>query len=223
MKVVKKFLPLIVAGMALAILVPLVGAYEAHVVDVRAHVKGQPFTKTMRLAEPSDWEGMGIAFPNPPNGDDPGTAEYDPVVTDPNSVPEKTCVVWVVTISVPNTEGYTMQRVTVRDNFNAEVAIAVMDFSHGTVNIVVKPNQYSVNVWEFFNFAPGETAELELLVWTKLNKGDKQEFTSTGPHWINESGVTMKWYEWVCKGSSNCRWKVSGSMSTGPRLPVTVY
>ncbi len=46
MKVVRKFLPWLISGIVLVATVPVVGAYEGHLVDVRAHLKGEPLLAT---------------------------------------------------------------------------------------------------------------------------------------------------------------------------------
>jgi len=42
MKTLKKFLPLIMAGVVLAAMVPAVSAYEAHLIDIKVHVEQPP-------------------------------------------------------------------------------------------------------------------------------------------------------------------------------------
>lgn len=110
-KVARKFLPLVIAGVLLVALVPLVSAFEAYAINVTAHVE-QPFAKTIRLATDEEIADSGIAFPNIPN---------PPGVTDPYYVPDGTCVVWMVTITFTNFLDYKIHDVMVKDNFGAEL------------------------------------------------------------------------------------------------------
>lgn len=210
----KKILLVVIAVVLLSAALPVVSAYEGHLVDVRAHVEQPPFlSKTARLATSCEIEyaiSQGIQFPDTPN---------PPSVTDPFNVPQDTCIAWIVTIAIQNFSAATMERVTVQDTFNGEVAIALLSASQGSVNIIHGEDD-RIEYWEIYDFAPCETATLQVIVWTVCNPdcGD-QEFTDTGLYWLNSSGAIMKWYEW----QDECFWEVQGSYSTGPALPVTVY
>ena len=207
-RVPKKFLPVIIVGVLLLAMVPAVAAYEAHVVNVTARVKARfNIIKTMRLATDEEIGTSGITFPSThPNETDDGV----PVTGPANVVPMETCVVWMVTITVSNPHDYEMQNVVVTDHFGAELAVDVWDVDPGeTTNVVVDPKthtrpdgstfetQYRVT-WYVGVLAPsgepGDSATLEMLVWTKLNPAGKQEYTSPGFYTLN-SGATMKWLD----------------------------
>ena len=222
-KVPRRFLPLVIVGVLLLAMVPAVSAYEGHLVNITAHVKGRfDFIKCMRLAndgEIADAINPGIepviVFPGDPN---------PPTVTDPARVPVETCVVWMVTIAINNNHDYPMQDVVVTDHFGAELAVAVWDVEPlSSWDVVVDPKthtrpdgttfetQYRVT-WYVGTLLPGEGATLDLLVWTKLNPAGKQEYTSPGDYTLN-SGPTMKWRDPEGHQSS----------STAPSLEVEAY
>ncbi len=207
-RVPKKFLPVVIVGVLLLAMVPAVAAYEAHIVNVRVRVKERfNIIKTMRLAtdgEIADAINLGIDpvidFPGDPN---------PPTVTDPTSVPIETCVVWMVTIAVSNPHSYPIHDVVVTDHFGAELAIALWNVDPGSTFVDVywkthtRPDgstfetQYRVT-WDVGTLAPsgepGDSATLNLLVWTKLNPALHQEYTSPGFYTLN-SGATMKWLD----------------------------
>jgi hypothetical protein len=212
-KMIKKYLLLIgVMIMVLAITIPAVAAYEGHAIDVRARVQFD-FGKTAKLATPEQItyakDELGIAFPS-----DPVTAG----VCFENGtwyVPLKQCVAWIVTIVVTNPYDYDMTNVKVQDHFNAELDIAVWDYCPNTSSVtLILGNQDRVQYWVIGTLEQDEVAILQLIVWTRLNNGGQQEYTSTGPHWINESGVTMWWDD--ADGKQQSR-------KTDSLLPVMVY
>jgi hypothetical protein len=211
-KGIRKFIPVLIIVLLIAALVPAVSAYEGHLVDIKAHVEGTPPTtrtgdKVMRLAEPSEIAASG-RFPA-------GTVN---TVTSPDNVPLKTLVIWVVTITVNNLTGDTMYLTEVDDNFNAEVTIDIIDASQGTAEVEESGNPgnplYHKVYWNIGTIVEGNSATLNLLVWTRVNNGGQQEYTSTGQHWLNESGVTVKWD--YPEGHQE-------SYNSGSLLPVTVY
>jgi hypothetical protein len=116
-----KFLPLIVAGVLLVVMVPLVAAFEAHTVNVTAHVKHRfNLTKTIRPATVDEIDYVltsGILhFPSTPytgNISQDGDGVWH--------VPEGKVIVWMVEITVSNPHGYDMYDVMVRDHFGAEL------------------------------------------------------------------------------------------------------
>lgn len=123
-KIGRRLMTIISVVVLLAVAVPLVSAYEAHMVNVKAYVKDRfNLIKTIKLADVDDIayaeEEMGIIFPNTPN-----PWLYDPTVPEPpsnNIIPTDNCVVWLVTISFTNSENYSMTQVVVRDRFGAEL------------------------------------------------------------------------------------------------------
>ena len=132
-----------------------------------------------------------------------------PVTGPADVVPVETCVVWMVTIAVSNPHDYAMQNVVVKDHFGAELAVAVWNVDPGSTVVDVswkihtRPDgtefitQYRVT-WDVGVLAPsgdpGDSATLDLLVWTKLNPAGHQEYTTPGFYTLN-SGATMKWLD----------------------------
>ena len=211
-KLPRKFLPVVIVGVLLMAMVPAVSAYEAHIVNVKARVKERfNIIKTMRLAE--DWEIADAGDIFPP-GSSPNPPEvYNPIYGEPveEYVPVETCVVWMVTIAVSNPHDYEMQNVVVKDHFGAELAVALWHVDPGAPTAVdvywkthTRPDgtefvtQYRVT-WDVGVLAPsgdsGDSATLDLLVWTKLNPALHQEYTSPGDDYTLNSGATMKWLD----------------------------
>ena len=188
----KTFLSVLVALVVLAGAVPLVSAYEAYTIDVKAYLKEEPFiiTKFARLA--TDEEAALAGNPTNP----PGISW--------NDVPVFTRITWVVTIAISNPYDYVMTDVIVKDNFSAELngelisdvplETLIKRYTKGKAPMkTIEPQQIRIE-WEVGTLAPGESATLELLVWTKFNPAGKQEYTSTGWYTMN-SGPTMKWLD----------------------------
>ena len=185
--------------------VPLVSAYEAHMINVIAHVEERfNIIKTMRLATPAEIAESGIQFPGPTN---------PPAVSDPSTVPIETCVVWLVTITASNPHSYPITEVVVTDHFSAEmggeqlgslpVELYIKGHSRGKSGKDSFETQYRITWHVTWNeaegdnsgwLAPGESATLTMLVWTKLNPSGRQEYTSPGTYTLN-SGPTMKWLD----------------------------
>ena len=213
----KTLITAITAVAVLAVAVPLVSAYEAHTINVQAHVKERfNVVKTMRLAtqtEIDEWllAHEGFSFPSDPNPSG---------VDDPAYVPIETCVVWVVTICIYNPHSDNMTEVTIKDNFSAEMATGE-PLSSLPVDLDIKwhdrgkgkkepfATQYRIVWYVTWLFGedpededwdnsgilePGDSACLELMVWTKKNPSGKQEYTSPGLYTLN-SGPTAKWYD----------------------------
>ena len=209
----------IVAVAVLAVGMPLVSAYEAHTMNVTAHVK-ETFNvvKTIRLAE--GWEideffeahrydDPPFEWPSPPN---------PPTVQDPYNVPINTCVVWVVRIGICNPHDYPMTEVVVTDHFGAELAsgetldtmpVDVWFKEHTRGKGKKEPfiTQYRITwyvTWDDVlednsgELAPageeGAEAWMELLVWTKKNPAGWQEYTTGGVYYALNSGPTAKWF-----------------------------
>ncbi len=134
-----KFLPIVIAWMVLLVLmVPLVAAYEAHLINVTAHVEHRfNLTKTIRPATSGEngeiayAEASGIHFPSPPytgNISQDGDGVWH--------VPVGEVIVWMVEITMSNPHGYDMTDVMVRDHFGAELTGMdgdVIDPFYGTV------------------------------------------------------------------------------------------
>ncbi len=208
--------------------VPLVSAYEAHLINVTAHVEERfNIVKTMRLATPDEIRDFGTPCPDP----NPQTG------TDPANVPIETCVVWLVTITASNPHSYSITEVVVTDNFSAEMAgeplgsipvdLFIKTHSRGKSGKESFETQYRITwyvTWQSGEPAdpetidnsgwlePGGSATLEILVWTKLNPSGRQEYTSPGTYTLN-SGPTMKWRDPDGYQGSN----------EGPPLNITAY
>jgi hypothetical protein len=221
---IKKPVLLILVLLLVCAIAPVVYAYEGQAVDVRAHLEGKPMEKlekTFRLATAQEIAGSGICFPGIPN---------PPGVTRADRVPKFTCVVWIVTITVNNIYDYTMWGTWVHDNFNAEVDIDLLDVSQGTVDF---EGDHKLSCWDIGTLASGQSATLNLIVWTGLTGNNSypfsssgaqpecepphQQFTDCGWHWLNCSGATLKWCEKVGNRF------VQHSWNTGPKLQVWVY
>lgn len=121
----KTLAAVIAVVMLLAIAVPAVSAYEAHMVNVTVRVEHQfdDFGKTMWLVTDVDeiqtFLDLAVSmeipnFPYPPTYPNVG-------VTDPANVPINTFILWVVRIVVPNPNDYPMTEVVLKDNFSAEL------------------------------------------------------------------------------------------------------
>ena len=215
-KLTRKFLPVIIAAVLLITLVPLVSAYESHMLNVKVHVESYNFTKTIRLAEGWEIVNSGINFPSPPHGADN--------LTDPFNVPINTCVVWVVRITIINQLDYCMTEVVVKDHFGAELGAQVDESAvdlHIKTQTRGKSKKHEEMGTENFTrqhwfewyvtydggdppppdpadwsngglLCPGEEDYIELYVWTQLNPSGKQSYTSSGWHEFN-SGPNAKW------------------------------
>lgn len=114
----------------LAVVVPLVSAYESYAINVTARVEERFNTvKTIRLATDLEIQEAidgGVTFPDGlfrPYPPDSLNVDF------PNIVPTFTTVVWVATIGIFNPHDYAMTNVVVKDNFSAEVGGVPMDWA----------------------------------------------------------------------------------------------
>ncbi len=255
LKLSGKFLPIVIAGVLLMVMVPAVSAYEAHVVDIKAHVEGRfDIIKAMRPATSENityaLSSTNITFPETPYLG-PDVELIDGVW----HVPVGKVIVWMVTITVRNNYGYDMTDLMVRDHFGAELTGMdgdVIDPFYGTVgdgiywiehtdgsvseiypgdagpvlfyyrkqdppemaqftifwyadyaggdphmNQPVKENDLRNKVQPVDNsnfIGPGESTTLTLMVWTRINPGGHQEYTSSGDYDLN-SGPTAWWLD----------------------------
>ena len=227
-----KFLSVIIAAVLLITLVPLVSAFEAHTINVKVRVKERfNCIKTARLAESWEIDESGIIFPSPPHGADN--------LTNPFNVPIYTCVVWVVRITLTNTDNYCYTEVVVKDNFSTEIT-GEPALEEVPVDVIVRTQTRGMSQKESFQsqtrilwyvtcedwdagaeecndnsglLCPGDSAFLEMLVWTKLNPSGKQSYTSSGNYTLN-SGPTAKWLS-VEDGHQ--------SSSCGPSVHIYAY
>lgn len=194
---------------ALAILVPSVSAFEGHTLDIKAHLT-VPATKIARLATSQEIcyakKHLGANIPADPN---------PPGVTTWNNIPVNTCVVWIVTIFVTNPLDYTMKSVNIYDQFNDNVAIALMGASQGTATIT---QGNCVNLWQVGDLAPGSDACLTLIVWTKCERSDNCDQWwdwnddawhwdwDWHPCWYNNSDWCGQWndFNWTWNSWKDC-------------------
>jgi len=195
-------------------------AFEYHVIDIRARIHRPPTVVKHVLKDP-DLTGSPV---QPPEGCIPADTEF------PLEVPINTCVWWVLRIEVTNTFFGTdtgMQDVVVTDRFGAEldgqplsdvpVNVEVITHSRGQSGKETFETQVRIN-WcvtgdlvagecvDGGQLLPGESAFLDMLVWTKLNPSGKQEYTSPGTYEMN-SGATAKWVDQSgvqCAPLANC-------------------
>jgi hypothetical protein len=120
-----------------------------------------------------------------------------------------------------NESGQPMVDLAINDNFNAELAVQLLEENPDVIvgNVTHEcadkygnrtfVTQYSID-WDVSYLAPNECVSLDLLVWTKYNSKGQclgceesggllpddcwnwQEYTSPGTYQLN-SGATVKW------------------------------
>ena len=175
-------------------------------VNILARVE-QPPTVVKHVLKDPDLTGSPV---QPPVGCMPADSES------PLEVPIETCVWWVLRIQVTNSFPDTaMEDLVVRDLFGAEmdgqplsdvpVDVEVITHSRGQSGKETFETQVRIN-WcvtgdlvggeclDGGQLLPGESAYLDMLVWTKLNPSGRQEYTSAGTYQMN-SGATAQWLD----------------------------
>ena len=176
-------------------------------VNIFARVE-QPPTVVKHVLKDPDLTGSPV---QPPVGCMPADSEP------PLEVPIETCIWWVLRIQVTNSFPDTiMEDLVVTDRFGAEldgqplsdvpVNVEVITHSRGQSGKETFETQVRIN-WcvtgdldvagecvDGGQLLPGESAFLDMLVWTKLNPSGKQEYTSPGAYEMN-SGATAKWLD----------------------------
>jgi len=101
-------------------------------------------------------------------------------------------IVFTVTITATNTLKSSMSDAVVYDRFGAELGVRLRSVTKGTVSITTNGETRKVFVtWDIGNLEPGEPAILVLTVYTDLNPGGHQEYTSPGKYELN-SGCVLK-------------------------------
>jgi hypothetical protein len=95
-----------------------------------------------------------------------------------------------------------MTGVIVTDHFSATLdGVTLSDLpvdtmiyhtSQGKHSKSTSVNQVRIN-WEVGDLPPGALATLQMIVWTDLNPGGNQEYTSVGEYTLN-SGPVAKWF-----------------------------
>ena len=215
----RTLISVITAVAVLAVGMPLVSAYEAHTINVTCHVEDRPrdkLVKSMMLVtdELEIDEFLATALSrDPPIPNFPYPPTYPNIGCDnATNVPINTFVLWLVTISVSNNGTECWTDVVVKDNFSAElggvamgtevVDLFIKKHTRGKSQKEIFETQYRITwyvtwdeAWEDNSglLCPGESAYLELYLWTKLNPAGHQEYTSTGEYTMN-SGPNLKWY-----------------------------
>ncbi len=214
-KTAKALLLVLVSVIVLAAGIPVVGAFEAHSINVTVHVKEEckPH-KRIRLCDYDDiWEAEhngGVCFPGTPN---------PPDVDDPEDVPTETCVAWMVELTFTNANDYPMTNVVIDDCFPAEfngqplnwklVETKIRDHTRGEFwegdsddgrerRIKWYPTFVSGDVSAPSSIdnsgciQPGETETLRCWVWTAVNPLQCMEYYHPGCYCFNP-GADIDW------------------------------
>lgn len=120
--------------------------------------------------------------------------------TSPDSlytVPSGTYEQWGVLITVQNGNNLPITNVRVSDRFGGEFGVTdpPMAISQGTVQYSYSGATNKVSIfWDVGTIAAHSSVSLWLKVYTDVNPGGQQEFTSCGPHTMN-SGAVAKWLD----------------------------
>jgi hypothetical protein len=100
---------------------------------------------------------------------------------------------FLMVIQVHNSSGDNWTNVRVKDRFGAELDVTSANPSQGTATLTTKgKSEKEFLEWDVGDLAPGDTANLVIMVNTDLNPAGHQEYTSTGIHCVN-SGATLKY------------------------------
>lgn len=106
----------------------------------------------------------------------------------------KTLVEWKVTIKVVNESNETFSNVVVTDNFAGDLGVATIskDPPSSTLNYTYSGATQKVHLeWIIGSLSPHTTATLVMRVYTDVNPGGQQEYTSPCWHYLN-SGAVLK-------------------------------
>ncbi len=204
---------LVIALVAIVATAPHLGAFTSQVVGLTARVVDKPLIRKDVLRAPNITQEEVDAITASSTGVTGCLqADADP----PIEVPTHTCVWWVLRITVNNLTGSPMAELMVVDRFGAEldghplsdVPVEVFVISHSRghsgrdhfetqVRITWCVTQTTVVAFGECSgpdtpLQPGESAFLDVLVFTKLNPSGKQEYTSAGTYEMN-SGAVAKW------------------------------
>jgi len=221
----RRVLPVVVAVIAIVSGAVGFAAYESHIVSITARVEQRPLLEKHVVPDPSHLPAQ------PPAGCVPGDANP------PIEVPAETCLWWVMRIEMSNPFNVALENVVITDHFGAEldvvppadapVDVEVVTHSRGQPKKEVFQTQVRIT-WcvtgdllpdgtcSGGQLDPGDSAYLDLLVYTKTNPSGKQEYTEAGTYEMN-SGATAKWVDpegVQCGPLSNC--------PTTPSLEVKV-
>lgn len=113
---------------------------------------------------------------------------------------------WLVQITVTNLNAYPITDVTLKDRFGAEFGVDVVEYSGGSggaaPELTTKGASDKVFLeWYIGSLGAGESAVIKLHVYTDINPGGHQEFTSCDTCDMN-SGAVVKWLDDVGKKHS---------------------
>jgi hypothetical protein len=185
----------------------LFAAFESHMINIQAHIVTSPDPiEKFVLTNPQ--AALAESPVQPPQGCQEADTEA------PIEVPINTCVFWVLRFLVTNTFSTAMSDLEVTDHFAAELDGQVI--SEVPVEVFVMKHTRGQSIKESFDtqvrirwcvngtfdandpcisngvLLPGESAFMDVLVFTRLNSSGKQEYTSPGTYEMN-SGATAKW------------------------------
>lgn len=105
------------------------------------------------------------------------------------SVPLKEYAEWKIIIKVSSTDP--IDAVVIKDIFQPQLGVQTFSVSQGAVSYYPGPGLQTTITWTIGNNFSGE-AELMLKVYTKLNSGVQQEYTSIGSYYLNK-GATLNY------------------------------
>lgn len=106
---------------------------------------------------------------------------------------------WLVQITVHNLNSFPITDVTLKDRFGAEFGVDIVEYSGGSGGAapVLSTIGASAKVfldWYIGTLGPDESAVIKLHVYTDINPGGNQEFTSCDCYEMN-SGAVVKWLD----------------------------
>jgi hypothetical protein len=201
----RRVLPLLIALVVILSGAAGLAAYESHVVNITARVEQRPLLEKYLVANP-DLADLPV---QPPADCFPGDSNP------PVEVPGETCVWWVMRIAMSNPFNVALETVVITDRFGAELDGQLL--SDVPVNVEVITHTRGQSKKESFEtqvritwcvtgdllpdgtcfdgqLEPGDSAYLDLLVYTNTNPSGRQEYTEMGTYEMN-SGATAKWVD----------------------------
>ena len=201
----RRVLPIVIAVVAIVSGAAGFAAYESHIVSITARVEQRSLLEKYLVSNP-DPADLPV---QPPADCVPG--DFNP----PIEVPAETCVWWVMRIAMSNPFSVALENVVITDHFGAEldgqpladvpVNVEVITHTRGQsgkdsfetqvrITWCVTGDLLPDGTCAGGQLAPGDSAYLDLLVYTKTNPSGEQEYTETGAYEI-DSGATAKWID----------------------------
>jgi len=110
------------------------------------------------------------------------------------SIPMGSPVTWWIHFEI--TAYSAMEQVVVTDNLGGELGIVLPEYliTQGHTHVTYFGATQKVHLlWDVGNLNPGDHVELIIEIYTDLNPGGQQEYTSPGCYALN-SGATLKFY-----------------------------